>query len=390
MVTLNDEQRELQALAREFASAEIRPYAAEWDEGRALDPAIFGKLAESGFLGMLIPEEHGGLGFELATYLAVLEEIAWGDAAVALAVAIHNGPVANLVERHGTDDQKERWLPALASGEVMGAFALSEPGTGSDASAVETTARRDGDDWVLEGRKRWVTNGARAGLVVVFARTSDDGLSAFLVPSGAEGYRVGERELTMGLRASETMNVHLDQVRLPADALLGAVDSGLGYALEALDLGRIGIAAQAIGVGRAAMEHAARYALEREQFGRPIARFGALQAKLADTAQRLAGGRALAYEAATAWSGTTNGAPRTGVDGVTAKAAIAKLAASEAATFAADEAVQIYGGYGYMRHYPVEKLLRDAKGAEIYEGTNEIMRRVIAGELLRDAGDAAQ
>lgn len=390
MVTLNDEQRELQALAREFAGAEIRPYAAAWDEQRTLDPAIFDKLAESGFLGMLVPEEHGGLGFDLPTYLAVLEEIAWGDAAVALAVAIHNGPVAYLLEKHGTDEQKMHWLPRLASGEVMGAFALSEPGTGSDASAVATRATRQGDGWELNGHKRWVTNGARAGLVVVFARTSDDGLSAFLVASDVPGYQVGEREWTMGLRASETMHLHLDQVSLPADGLLGRVDSGLGYALEALDLGRIGIAAQAVGVGRAALEHATRYAMEREQFGRPIGRFGALQAKLADAAQRLAGGRALAYEAAAAWTSTTNGTPRTGVDGVTAKAAIAKLAASEAATFAADEAVQIYGGYGYMRHYPVEKLLRDAKGAEIYEGTNEIMRRVIAGELLRDAGDAAQ
>lgn len=387
---LNEEQLELQQLARAFAEAEIRPHSAAWDERRVIDPDVFGKLAESGFLGMLVSEEHGGLGFDLGTYLAVLEEIAWGDAALALSVAIHNGPVSYLVEQYGSDAQKERWLPALASGEALGAFALSEPDAGSDAASVSAEAGRDGDGWVLDGTKRWVTNGDRAGLVVVFARTSNDGLGAFLVPRDADGYAVGERETTLGLCASETVTVTFDNVKLDSDALLGEVDEGLGYALEALDLGRIGIAAQAVGVGRAAVEHAARYALEREQFGRPIARFGALQAKLADSAQRVAGGRALAFEAAAAWAANRQGQPRTGLDGVTARAAIAKLAASEAATVAADEAVQIYGGYGYMRHYPVEKLLRDAKGAEIYEGTSEILRRVIAGEILRDAGDTIQ
>ena len=384
---LNDEQLELQQLARDFAEAELRPHTAAWDEQRALDDGVFEKLAESGFLGMLIPEEHGGLGFELATYLTVLEELAWGDAAVALSVAIHNGPVVELLLRHGTDEQKLRWLPVMATGEVLGAFALSEPERGSDASSISTTARLDGDEWVLDGTKRWVTNGARAGVVVVFARTSEDGLGAFLVPTDADGYEVGEQEKTLGLRASQTVSVRLNGVRLPSVALIGDAGQGLRYALEALDLGRIGIAMQATGIGRAAIEHAAGYALERQQFGRPIARFGALQAKLADAAQRVAGGRALAFQAAAAWKqGAENGA-RLGSEGVTAQAAIAKLAASEAASFASDEAIQIFGGYGYMKHYPVERLLRDAKGTEIYEGTNEIMRRVIAGEILRDAGD---
>jgi alkylation response protein AidB-like acyl-CoA dehydrogenase len=384
---ITHEQRELQALAHDFAEAELRPHGAEWDEERALPDEVFGKLAESGFLGMLVPETYGGLGFDLPTYLTVLEELAWGDAAVALSVAIHNGPVVDTVLRHGSEAQKERWLPALASGEALGAFALSEPEAGSDPSSISTTAVRDGEGWVLAGEKRWVTNGGRAGLVLTFARTSEDGLGVFLVPRDVEGYRPGARESTMGLRASEMVRVHLDRVCLEPDALVGEAGSGLRYALEALDLGRIGIAIQAVGVGRAAVEHAARYALEREQFGTPIGRFGALQAKLAESAQRVAGGRALALEAAAAWEATRKGAPRTGAEGVTAKAAMAKLAASEAATYAADEAIQIYGGYGYMRHYPVERLMRDAKGAEIYEGTNEIMRRVIAGEILRDFGD---
>jgi alkylation response protein AidB-like acyl-CoA dehydrogenase len=278
----------------------------------------------------------------------------------------------------------------MAAGDCLGAFALSEPDTGSDASSVATTATRDGEGWRLDGEKRWITNGGRAGLVLVFARTSEDGLSVFLVSPDAEGYHVGSQEKMLGLRASQTVRVSLDGVRVGADALLGEVDAGLRYALEALDVGRIGVAAQAVGVGRAAMEHAATYALEREQFGTPIARFGAIQAKLADSAQRLAGGRALAHEAARAWTSLTTSGSRRGAGGVTARAAMAKLAASEAASFAADEAIQIYGGYGYMKHYPVERLLRDAKGAEIYEGTNEIMRRIIAVEVLRDAGDQNQ
>ncbi len=383
---LTDEQLELQTLARDFATAELRPRAAEWDERRELSDEVFDKLAESGFLGMLVPEEYGGLGFDLSTYLLVLEELAWGDAAVALSVAIHNGPVVDLILRNGSDAQKAEWLPTLASGEALGAVALSEPDSGSDLSSIGTTATREGDGWRLDGEKRWVTNGARAGVVAVFARTSEKGLGLFLVRPTTDGYTVGVREKTLGLRASETVRVRLEGVRVGADALVGDVDAGLRYALSALDLGRIGVAAHAVGVGRAAMEHAARYAIEREQFGTPIAKFGAVQAKLADMARGLSAGRALAHQAAEAWGRGLEGEPRTGLDGVTAQAALAKLTASEAASWAADEAIQIYGGYGYMRHYPVEKLLRDAKGAEIYEGTSEILRTVIAREILRDAG----
>ena len=381
------EQLEIQALARDFAERELRTRTAAWDVERALDDEVFGKLAQTGFMGMLIPEADGGLGFDFTTYLLVLEELAWGDASVALAVAIHNGPVAGLLRRHGSEAQRTRWLPALAAGEVLGAFALSEPGVGSDAGAILTRAERDGEGWRLNGTKRWVTNGARAGLVVTFARTEDDAVGAFLVPRDTDGYTVSGRETTLGLRASETVTVELSDVRLSADALLGDAAAGLSYALEVLDVGRTGIAAQAVGIARAAMEHAAAYALEREQFGGAIARFGAIQAKLADMAHRIAAGRALAHEAATALDAARNGSghPRTGVRGVTSRAAIAKLVASEAATWVADEAIQVHGGYGYMRHYPVEKLLRDAKGTEIYEGTNEIMRKVIAREVLRDA-----
>jgi alkylation response protein AidB-like acyl-CoA dehydrogenase len=386
------EQLEIQAMAREFAETELRPHAASWDERRALDEEVFAKLAELGFMGMLVAEEHGGLGFDHTTYLLVLEELAWGDASVALSVAVHNGPVATLLGRHASEAQRERWLPALASGQSIGAFALSEPGAGGDAAALETYARKQGEGWSLSGEKRWVTNGARAGLVVVLARTGADSEGAFLVTPDMDGYSVGERERTLGFRASETVSVELGEVNLGADGLVGEAGAGLGYALEALDVGRLGTAAVAVGIGRAALEHAAEYALAREQFGQPIARFGAIQDKLACMAQHLGAGRALAMEAACLLDveGDGAGRARTGLAGITARAALAKVSASEAATWIADEAIQIFGGYGYMRHYPVEKLLRDAKGTEILEGTSEVMRQVIAHEVLRDAGGTGE
>ena len=383
------EQLEIKALAHEFAAGELRPHTQAWDESRTLGDDVFGKLAELGFLGMLVGEEHGGLDFDLTTYLLVLEELAWGDPAVALAVSIHSGPVASLVQLHGSDEQKAHWLPKLASGEVLGAFALSEAGAGSDPASLRASAAWDGEEWRIDGEKKWVTNGARAGLLVTFARTGNEEISTFLVPGDARGVSVGGRETTMGFRASDTVKIELNGARVGGNGLLGDPGRGLAHALEALDLGRIGVAVQASGLGRASMEHAARYALEREQFGREIARFGAIQAKLAEMAARVSAGRALAHQAAEvleAFRASGNGV-RTGVDGVTARAAMAKLVASEAATWSADEAVQIYGGYGYMRHYPVEKLLRDAKGYEIFEGTSEILRQVIAREVLREAGD---
>lgn len=379
------EQLEIQALARDFAEGELRPHAARWDEERDLDPAVFGKLAEMGFLGMLAPEDVGGLDFDVPTYLLVLEELARGDAAVALAVAIHCGPVTGIVLRHGTPAQRERWLPRLASGEILGAFSLSEPDAGSDAGAVTARAEPDGEGWRLSGVKRWVTNGGLAGLVVGFARTAE-GLSAFLVEPGSPGYRVLARERTLGLRASETVRVEWDGVAVGPEALLGAEGEGLAVALGGVDVGRAGIGAQAVGIARSAMEHAVAYSLERQQFGRPLADFGATQAKLAEMHRKVEGARALVLRAGEALEAFKAGAhTRTGPDGVTARAAVAKLAASEAATWVADEAIQIFGGYGYMRDYPVERLLRDAKGTEIYEGTNEIMRHVIARELLRPA-----
>ncbi len=363
---------EIRELARQFAESELRPHVEAWDREARLDPAVLTQLGELGFFGMLAPEEHGGMGFDVPTYLAALETLSWGEPAIGLTLSIHSAFAVTLLVRHGTDAQKAEWLPSLASGERVGCFALSEEDAGSDAAAVAARAERDGDGWVLNGEKKWVTNGGLAGLAVVVARTGGEGpggLSAFVVPTDTEGWKVGKRETTMGLRAVEVVTVELRDLRLPEGALLGEEGAGFRLAMEGLDLGRLGIAAQAVGIGQAGLDHALAYAGEREQFGRPLREFEAIQFKLADMSTRVEAARALleraAQEEATRWS------------------AMAKLFSSETAMAVATEAVQIFGGYGYMRDYPVEKLMRDAKATEIYEGTNEIQRVVIARELYR-------
>ncbi len=383
---LTNEQIEIRDLARDFSQGEIAPHVEHWDAEAALPAALFDSLSELGFMGMLIPERYGGLDLDVGSFLVVIEELARADAASALAVSIQNGPVAGAILTHGTEEQRGAWLPRLASGEILGAFALSEEGAGSDAGAVVTSATRDGDHWVLDGNKKWVTNGRRAGLALIFARTGEAGrLGCFLVPTDVDGYAVTGRSTTMGLRASETVDVELRAVRLPANALLGEEGRGLAVALDALTLGRAGIAAQAIGIGAASLDHSVRYAGEREQFGRPLSAFGAIQAKLAEMAARVSAARAAVREVGARLQRVREGADDEGVgaEALVARVAGAKLVASEAAMFASDEAVQIFGGYGYMRDYPVEKLMRDAKGTEIYEGTSEIMRVVIAREIQR-------
>ncbi|MDH3222084.1 MAG: acyl-CoA dehydrogenase family protein [Gemmatimonadota bacterium] len=382
---LTTEQREIRALAREFAEGEIRPHSRAWDESGDFPDEVLDALAELGFMGMLVPEARGGLGMAVPAYLAVMEALSWGDAALALTVAIQNGPIPRLLTISGTEEQQSVWLPRLASGRTLGCFALSEADAGSDPSAMVTEASRTGSGWEIRGEKRWVTNGARADVAFVFARTGqrDDGrpaIGCFAVDTSDEAYRVTGREATMGLRASETVTVSLDGVVVGDDRLLGDPARGLSYALEALDIGRLGIAAQAVGIGQAALEHATRYSKERRQFGQAISGFGAIRGKLSRMAARVGAARALLLDVGA----------RVEMDGASdpermplrAEAAMAKLVASEAATWVADEAVQIFGGYGYMRDYPVEQLLRDAKGTEIYEGTSEIMRLVIAEAVL--------
>ncbi len=372
-------RREVVAVAREFAQQEIAPHAAEWDRTKEYPHAVMSKLGELGFYGMLIPEEYDGLGLDALTYLMVIEEIAAADASVAISLSVHNSLPATMLLRHGTDAQKERWLKAMARGEVLAAFSLSEADSGSDAGALRAEAVRDGDDWVLSGTKAWVTNGDTADLLVAILRTDlpearkgTRGITAFLVPRETPGVEPGKPEDKMGLRSSRTTTVTFRDVRLSDECRLGEAGMGFVYAMAALDQGRMGVAAQAIGIARTAFEHAVRYAQERRQFEKPIKEFQGIQFKLADMATRLTAARALLHEAART---KDRGEP------VKTLASMAKLYASEAAVWITTQAVQVFGGYGYMRDYPVERLLRDAKVTEIYEGTSEIQRIVIARGL---------
>lgn len=379
-VLLTEEQQQVVQLARDFAAEHITPQAARWDAERHFDRGVIDRLGELGFLGMLVPEAYDGLGLDTVTYALAVEEIAAADASLAVSLAVHNSLPSTMLLRHGSDAQRERWLRPMARGELLAAFALSEADAGSDAARLRTQAVRSADGWVLNGTKAWVSNGGTADVVLAMARTDREGerrgahgIGCFIVPTGAPGYVVGRAEDKMGLRASNTTAVHFEDLRLPADHLLGDAGSGFRYALEALDCGRLGVAAQACGIARAALDHARRYAAERRQFGRAIAEFEAVQFKLADMATRLAAARALLHEAARR---ADAGGP------ATQWASMAKLCASETAMWVATQAVQVFGGYGFMRDYPVERLMRDAKATEIYEGTSEIQRLVIARHLL--------
>jgi len=374
-----EQRREIVALARDFAAREIAPHAAEWDRAKAMPREVLAKLGELGFFGMRVPEEYGGLGLDTLTYLMVLEEFAAADASVSVTLGVHNSLGCGMPLRHGSEAQKKQWLPPMASGEMVGAFALSEPDAGSDPAGVRAEARRAGDGWVLSGAKSWVTSGDLAGLLVVMVRTDTPearrggrGISAFLVPGGAPGVEHGKPEDKMGLRASHTTGFVMHDVRVGSEALLGEEGKGLAYALEVLDQGRLGVAAQAIGIARAALESAVKYSAERQQFGRPIKDFQGIQFKLADMATQVAAARALLHQTA-----QQELAGRRAV-----QASMAKLFASETAMWVTTQAVQVFGGYGYMRDYPVERLFRDAKVTEIYEGTNEIQRIVIARGLF--------
>ena len=379
-VLLTEEQQQVVQLARDFAAEHIAPHAARWDAEKHFDRATLDRLGELGFLGMLVPEAYDGLGLDTVTYLLAVEEIAAADASIAVSVAVHNSLPTQMLLRHGTDAQKERWLKPMARGELLGAFALSEADAGSDAAGIRARAMRRGDGWVLNGAKAWVSNGGTADVILAMVRTDPEGaprrkggIGCFIVPAGVPGLAPGKPEDKMGLRASNTAALFFQDLRLPADHLLGDASSGLIYALEALDNGRLGIAAQACGIARAALEHAQRYAAERRQFGRPIGEFEAIRFKLADMATRLAAARALLHEAARR---------KDAGERATRWAAMAKLFCSETAMWVATQAVQVFGGYGFMRDYPVERLMRDAKATEIYEGTSEVQRLVIARELL--------
>jgi len=373
-------QRQIVELAREFAAEHIAPFSARWDAEHHFPADVIRKLGELGFFGMMIPEEYDGLGLDTLTYLLALEEIAAADGAISISMGVHNSLPTQMVLRWGTEAQKARWLKPLARGELLGAFALSEAEAGSDAASLSAQAVRTADGWVLDGAKAWVTNGGTADVALVMARTDREGdrrgsrgIGAFIVPTDAPGYAAGKPEDKMGLRSSNTTAVFFRELKLPPDALLGEEGAGFTYALAALDGGRLGVGAQACGIARTALEHARLYARQRAQFGRAIAGFQAIQFKLADMATQLAASRALLHEAARR---------KDAGEDVTQWASMAKLFAGEMVMRVTSEAVQVFGGYGYMRDYPVEKLMRDAKVITIYEGTSEIQRLVIARQLL--------
>jgi alkylation response protein AidB-like acyl-CoA dehydrogenase len=378
---MTPEQQQIRELARDFAENELRPHAEEWDREAAFPRAVVDSLAELGFLGMLLPEQWDGLALGTTDYLVALEEIARGDASVAVAMGVHNSLPTQMILAHGTDAQRERWLKPMARGELLGGFALSEADSGSDAASLTAQARRVDGGWVLNGTKAWITNGGFGDVMVVMARTDtpDDrrgtrGIGAFIVPTDAEGYVVGKKEDKMGQRASETVGIAFQEMFVPDDQVLGDPSQGFIYALQGLDGGRMGIAALALGIAQSALEHAIRYADERHQFGRAIREFQGMQFKLADMATRVEAARALLYRAAAA---------KEAGERVTQLASMSKLFASETAMWVTTQAVQVFGGYGYVKEYPVERLFRDAKVTEIYEGTSEIQRTVIGRDLYR-------
>ena len=387
LTPLTEEQREIQKVARDFALAEIAPHSAAWDRDAHFEPSLVPRMGALGFLGMMIPEQYDGLGLDTLTYLLALEEIAAVDASVAVMMSVHNSLPTQMLLRWGTEEQKQKYLRPMARGEMLGAFALSEPDAGSDAASLRTQAERGSGGWVLNGTKAWVSSGTKGDVILAMARTDapDDrrgarGISTFIVTPDMPGFRMGKKEDKMGLRASPTVQLVFDNLRVPADNLLGEPGSGFIYAMQSLDNGRLGIGAQSVGIARAALEHAAAYAAERRQFGKPIKEFQAIQFKLADMATRVSASRALLHAAATA---KDRGQP------VTQFSSMAKLMASETAMWVTTQAVQIFGGYGYVKDYPVEKLFRDAKVTEIYEGTSEIQRIVIARELYSQLGSSS-
>ncbi len=379
-LSLSDEQREIQSLAREVARSEIEPNAAAWDRNHHFPRGLFTRLGELGLLGVCIPEEYGGAGADFLSYILVIEELSRADAGVGVTVAVHTSAVTLPILTFGTDEQRSRFVPPLARGEHLGAFALTEPEAGSDAGALRTLARRDEgrDGWTISGTKQWITNGKHAGTIVLFARTDPTvpgarGVSAFVIDGDRRFVRVTREEEKLGLNSSSTVDLAIEDYPVDRDRLLHEEGKGFAVAMTTLDGGRIGIAAQALGIAQAAYDVARAYALERRQFGKRIADFQAIQWKLADMSTQIDAARLLVYRAA--WL-KAEGRPHS------EEGAKAKLFASETARRQTAEAIQILGGYGYTKEFPVERYYRDAKITEIYEGTNEIQRLVIARSLL--------
>lgn len=373
-----DSVASVREMVRDFARREMAPHARAWDEASHFPREIFRQLGELGVLGVLVPEEHGGAGLDYRHYVTIVAELAAVEPGVALSVAAHNSLCTNHIFLFGNDRQKHEWLPRLARGEVLGAWGLTEPEAGSDAGGTRTTAKRDGHGWVISGAKNFITHATVGEVAVITARTAPGsdhrGISAFLVPLDTTGVVRGKKEDKVGMRVSDTSSLIFEDVRLPEDALLGAEGEGFIQAMEVLDGGRISIAALGLGIARGALQAALDYSRQRQQFGRAIASFQGIQFKLADMSVLVSAAELLTFRAAEA---------KDAGETTTRLSSEAKLFAGEAAVRVAEEAVQIHGGYGYTKDYPVEKLWRDAKLCTIGEGTSEIQRLVIARQLLQ-------
>jgi alkylation response protein AidB-like acyl-CoA dehydrogenase len=377
--TLSPEQELIRASAREFCDREIVPHSREWDRTERMDEAIVAKLAEIGFLGCALPEEYGGMGLDTVSYCLVMEELGRADSSVRGIVSVNNGLAGKTIAKWGTEEQRAEWLPQLASGQALGCYALTEPGSGSDPASLVTRAQRDGDDWLLSGSKIFITLGSWAGVALVFARTGGEGprgITCFLVPTRSEGFSARKIDGKLGLRAQDTAELFLDGVRVPDSARLGDEGAGFKVAMSALDNGRISLAAGAVGVARACVEASTAYAADREQFGKPLAKFQLIQELLVDMAVETEAARMLAWRAA---------ALADRGESYTLAAAQAKYYASEVAVRAANAALQVHGGYGYIDEFPVARYLRDARVLTLYEGTSQVQKLLIGRALTGES-----
>jgi alkylation response protein AidB-like acyl-CoA dehydrogenase len=372
---LTETQLDFRKMAAEFVDAEIVPNAREWDRAESVDTGIVARLGELGFLGLMVPEQYGGVDADMLSYVLVTEELGRGDSAVRGIVSVSLGLVSKTIAAYGTEEQRQEWLPQLVSGEALGCFGLTEPGTGSDAGSLSTRAKQDGSDWILNGSKMFITNGTWAKVALTFARTSDTGITAFLVPTDSPGFSAKEIKGKLGLRGQATAELTYDNVRVPDSARLGEVGRGLGIALGALSRGRISVAAGSVGVAQAALDVATRYSTEREQFGKPIASFQLVQELLADAAVDVQSSRLLTHHVA-----------RMADAGVPPKdyavdASAAKYHASETAVRVTNNCLQVFGGYGFIDEYPVGKYVRDARVLTLYEGTSQVQKLIIGRDL---------
>ncbi|MFD1336535.1 acyl-CoA dehydrogenase [Oceanobacillus iheyensis] len=369
---LTEEQEMLRKMVRDFAEKEVAPTASERDEEERFDRSIFEQMAQLGLTGIPWPEEYGGIGSDYLSYVIAVEELSRVCASTGVTLSAHLSLASWPIFKYGTEDQKKNFLQRLATGEALGAYALSEPGAGSDVVSMKTTARRDGEDFVINGNKVWITNGGVADIYIVFAKTDTDanhkGISAFIIEKGTEGFRFGKKEKKLGIRSSPTTELIFENCRIPKSNLLGNEGEGFKIAMTTLDGGRNGIAAQALGIAQGALDAASDYAKERQQFGKPIAENQGISFKLADMATEIEAARLLTYQAA--WLESA-GLP------YGKASAMSKLFAGDVAMKSTVEAVQVFGGYGYTKDYPVERYMRDAKITQIYEGTNEVQRLVI-------------